>query len=149
MKGIKSLPSWCLHLTSWYCLHARYHAAALEHTKNTSSPWSLQVSGIHNKNTYKDNIRQEVICVIDRKRDDFHGGEGSKRQERHSFSCPIQHFQILPTYYLALQVYPDTWYVKTKVTTCISRIYFGDSSDKAASKFIMNAKQVNAGENTV
>lgn len=79
----------------------------------------------------------------------FMGGEGSKRQEQHSFSCPIPYFKIMPTYYWALQLYPDTWYVKTKVATCISKIYFGDSSDKAASKFIMNAKQENAGEDPV
>lgn len=71
MKGMKFLPSWCLHLTNWYSLCARYHASTLGHTRNTSCPWTLQFSGIRNKNTYKDNRRQEVICVIDRKRDDF------------------------------------------------------------------------------
>lgn len=78
----------------------------------------------------------------------FMGQKEGKRQEEHSFSCPI-HFKIMPIYYWALQLYPGTWHIKTKLPTCISKIYFGDSSDKAASQFIVNAKQGNASENTL
>lgn len=79
----------------------------------------------------------------------FMGWEEGKRQEQHSFSCPIPYFKIMPIYYWALQLYPGTWHIKTKLPTFISKIYFGDSSDKAASQFIVNAKQGNASENTL
>lgn len=90
-----------------------------------------------------------MICVTGKEMTFIGGGGGGKRQEMHSFPCPIPHFKITPNYYWALQLYSGTWHIKIKLAICISKIYFGESSDKAASQFIVNAKQENAGENTV
>lgn len=87
-----------------------------------------------------------------RKRDDFHGvsEEGSwggcKRQSN-CFHAII--FFNQPSYYRALQLYSDTWHIKTKLATDVSKIYFVASSDKAASQLIMNVKQENPNENFV
>lgn len=82
------------------------------------------------------------------KRDHFCRLRGREKDE-HSFSCPTLHLKIMAIYYWALQLYSNTWNVKNKLAICISKIYFGDSPDKAASQLTVNAKQENAGENTV
>lgn len=92
-KRIESLPSWCLHSTNWYHLQGGHHTSAPGHTKNTSGRWTPQFDGIDDKNTSNDNRRQEVICAIERKREDFYGvGYGEKAKDRAVIFTPYTTF---------------------------------------------------------
>lgn len=73
---------------------------------------------------------------------------GRRQKTEQSFSRPTPHFQIKQVYYWALQLYYETQHIKTKLATCVSKIYFGASSDEAASQCV-NTNQENASENTM